>query len=126
MLLAVLPCVALTACNNDSGSGKIDLKVGAILVGDETEGYTLAHMNGMTAAVEALKKEGKNVQIMNKKKVPESSDVKTNALDLIADGCTLIVTNSYGHRKEPQCHFCCHDRRPCKEGLRGKGLQELF
>lgn len=36
MLLAVLPCVALTACNNDSGSGKIDLKVGAILVGDET------------------------------------------------------------------------------------------
>ena len=25
MLLAVLPCVALTACNNDSGSGKIDL-----------------------------------------------------------------------------------------------------
>ena len=83
------------------GSGKIDLKVGTILVGDETEGYTLAHMNGMTAAVEALKKEGKNVQIMNKKKVPESSDVKTNALDLIADGCTLIVTNSYGH----QFHF---------------------
>ena len=107
MLLAVLPCIALTACNNDSengsepDSGKIDLKVGAILVGDETEGYTLAHMNGMTAAVEALKKEGKNVQIMNKKKVPESSDVKTNALDLIADGCTLIITNSYGH----QFHF---------------------
>ena len=43
MLLAVLPCVALTACNNDSGSGKIDLKVGAILVGDETEGYPCAH-----------------------------------------------------------------------------------
>ena len=134
MLLAVLPCVALTACNNDSGSGKIDLKVGAILVGDETEGYTLAHMNGMTAAVEALKKEGKNVQIMNKKKVPESSDVKTNALDLIADGCTLIVTNSYGHQfhfddvieKNPNVTFVAMTGDLAKKDSAEKGYKNYF
>lgn len=97
MLLAIVPCIALTSCDK-TGEEKVDLKVGAILIGDETEGYTLAHMNGMNAAVEALKKDGKNVVIANKKKVPESADVETNALDLIADGCKLIITNSYGHQ----------------------------
>lgn len=96
-MLLTVACFVLTACN-DSGDGKVDLKVGAILVGDETEGYTLAHMNGITAAIEALKKEGKNVTVSYKKKVPEDASVKTNALDLIADGCTAIITNSYGHQ----------------------------
>lgn len=74
------------------------VKVGAILVGDETEGYTLAHMNGMEEAVEELAAEGIEVELSYKKLVPESDEVGTNALDLIADGCTLIVTNSYGHQ----------------------------
>lgn len=134
MLLAVLPCVALTACNNDGGSSKVDLKVGTILIGDETEGYTLAHMNGMVAAVEALKKEGKNVQIMNKKKVAESSDVKTNALDLIADGCTLIVTNSYGHQfhfddvieKNPNVTFVAMTGDLAKKDSAEKGYKNYF
>lgn len=97
MLLAIVPCVALTSCDK-TDDGKVDLKVGAILIGDETEGYTLAHMNGMEAARQALQKEGKNVVLSYKKKVPESADVETNALDLIADGCKLIITNSYGHQ----------------------------
>ncbi len=95
-------CVVFASCSTDNGDGNNDgkknLKVGTILVGDETEGYTLAHMNGMNAAVEVLKKEGINVQIVNKKKIPESDAVATNCNDLIADGCTAIVTNSYGHQ----------------------------
>ena len=46
--LTVLPmCLSLVSCG---GTDEADLKVGAILVGDETEGYTLAHMNGINAA----------------------------------------------------------------------------
>lgn len=74
------------------------IKVGAILVGDETEGYTLAHMNGMEAAVEALKAEGKTVELLYKKKVPEDNSVETEANNLIASGCDVIITNSYGHQ----------------------------
>ena len=31
-----------------------DVKIGVILVGDETEGYTLAHMEGIEEAMDAL------------------------------------------------------------------------
>ena len=98
---------ALAACTSgsgDSGSSGSDteveytLNVGAILVGDETEAYTLAHMNGMEEAVEILAEEGIEVNLSYKKGIPESDEVETNAIDLIADGCTLIVTNSYGHQ----------------------------
>ena len=105
--LAVVMC-ALAACGSSS-SGDSDssdsgtevqytLNVGAILVGDETEAYTLAHMNGMEEAVEILAEEGIEVNLSYKKGIPESDEVETNAIDLIADGCTLIVTNSYGHQ----------------------------
>lgn len=100
-LMIVSACVVLTSCGDNSGKSEADLNVGVILVGDETEGYTLAHMNGIEAAVAALAKEGKTVSISYKKKVPEDDTVATNANDLIASGCTLIITNSYGH----QFHF---------------------
>jgi basic membrane protein A len=89
-------CFGLTACNKDDDSA--DLKVGVILVGDETEGYTKAHMNGIDAAVEALKADGKTVEVTYKKKVGESAECSTAAEELIAAGCTLIISNSYGHQ----------------------------
>lgn len=118
IVLAVVMCLAACACfascntTEENGDG---LKVGVILVGDETEGYTLAHMNGMDAAVAALKAEGKNVTVTYKKSVPEDNSVATNANDLIADGCTLIITNSYGHqfhisdvvKANPSVNFVC-------------------
>ena len=109
ILLATVFVLSLAACgkggstttddtkkNADAAGG--ELKVGAILVGDETEGYTLAHMNGIDAAAEALRAEGNDVTIEYKKKIPEDASVETNANDLIASGCTLIITNSYGHQ----------------------------
>ena len=104
--LAVVMSV-LAACGSSSGDSdssgsdtevEYTLNVGAILVGDETEAYTLAHMNGMEEAVEILAEEGIEVNLSYKKGIPESDEVETNAIDLIADGCTLIVTNSYGHQ----------------------------
>ena len=102
ILLALAFVLSLAACGKSAGGDKPaadeGIKVGAILVGDETEGYTLAHMNGMEKAVEALKAEGKTVTIEYKKKVPEDNSVETNANNLIAGGCQLIITNSYGHQ----------------------------
>ena len=105
-IIALLLCLtlvfALAACGGNSGEGNSDgksLKVGLILVGDETEGYTKAHMDGVEKAVKELEAEGINVTYEYKKKVQEDETVATNASDLIADGCTLVVTNSYGHQE---------------------------
>ena len=63
--------VLLTACD---GGEKADLKVGAILVGDETEGYTLAHMNGLEKAVKNIEEAtGKKVSLVYKKVVREDN-----------------------------------------------------
>ena len=105
ILLAMALVLSLAACGSGGKEPKGDdvdaaksIKVGAILVGDETEGYTLAHMDGMEGAVEALKKEGYDVTLEYKKKVPEDTSVETNANNLIAGGCDIIITNSYGHQ----------------------------
>lgn len=76
------------------------LKVGVILIGDETEGYTKAHMDGITAAAAALGIS--ESQIIWKKKTPESEAVTTAGEQLIADGCTYIFSNSYGHQSYMQ------------------------
>ena len=73
-----------------------DLKVGVILVGDETEGYTAAHMKGIKAAAEKLGMT--DDQIIWKYKVPESAECSDAAEDLVGQGCNLIVSNSYGHQ----------------------------
>lgn len=96
LAFVLIACFSLASCGKTSDDS--DLKVGVILVGDETEGYTLAHMNGVDAAVKAVAKTGKTVAVQYKKVVPESADVETNALDLIADGCNIVITNSYGHQ----------------------------
>jgi len=104
LVMALVVALAMAACSGSSDSGSDSsaaLKVGVILVGDETEGYTKAHMDGIETAVKELQEEGVNVEYEYKKNVPESDEVETNANDLIADGCTLIISNSYGH----QFHF---------------------
>lgn len=105
LFLSVMVVLGLIGCGNTPVAPETDKTdetasfcVGAILVGDETEGYTLAHMNGMEEAKAELAEEGINIELMYKKKVPESDEVATNAKDLIADGCQLIITNSYGHQ----------------------------
>ena len=103
LLMAAVLLFGLAACggsgdDNGENTGAASIKVGAILVGDETEGYTLAHMNGIEAAAAALEAEGATVTIEYKKKIPEDTSVETNANNLIASGCDVIITNSYGHQ----------------------------
>ena len=96
-LMILTMVVSFVACTGGNEDGV--LKVGAIMVGDESEGYTLAHMNGMEEAIKVIKeKTGKEIQLVYKKKVEESDDCSKAAKALIADGCKLIVSNSYGHQ----------------------------
>ncbi len=72
------------------------IKFGAILIGDENEGYTFAHIDGIKKAAAALNIPEEN--ILWKYTVPEDQTCYDAAVDLIANGCKVIFSNSYGHQ----------------------------
>jgi|AGTN01.1.fsa_nt_gi Uncharacterized ABC-type transport system, periplasmic component/surface lipoprotein len=105
-VLAIVLCIAViamfavtfAACDKDD-EDTATLKVGVILVGDETEGYTEAHMNGIEAAVAAIEASSDDtINITWKKKVAEDAACGTAIDELISAGCTVIISNSYGHQ----------------------------
>ncbi len=104
-VLAVVLCISMVLCMGACGKKadeakseqSVSFKVGAVLLGDETETYTKAHMDGLETAVAELKDEGIDIELVYKKKVSDEN-VPTNAQDLVADGCQLVVCNSYGHQ----------------------------
>ena len=85
------------AANNEAAgeTAKSDMKIGIILVGDETEGYSKAHMDGISEAAAEL---GLSDNIIWKYKVPEDSSCYEAAVDLVGQGCSIVVSNSYGHQ----------------------------
>ena len=74
-----------------------DIKIGAVLVGDENEGYTLAHINGLKEAAKNLGL-SETDNFVWKYAIGEDETCKTAIEDCINQGCTLIFTNSYGHQ----------------------------
>lgn len=120
IILATIMCVGmvigLSACKGTSVGGSEEptaapLKIGVILVGDETETYTKAHMDGIKDAAKELGIT--DDQIVWKYKVEETDAVTEAGTQLINDGCTYIISNSYGHqdymlglaRENPDIHF---------------------
>lgn len=96
-VLAMVGCGDNSESNVETGGNKPStFKAGFITIGDESEGYSEAHINGIKAAQEKLGLS--DSQILMKKKVGETNDAKVAAEDLVASGCTLIVSNSYGHQ----------------------------
>jgi serine kinase of HPr protein (carbohydrate metabolism regulator) len=108
--LAALTALSLTACSSGSANTSNETneqtesdgvavkagKIGVILVGDENEGYTAAHMTGIS---EAAKKLGiADDQIIWKYNIGETQDCKDAAVDLVDSGATLVISNSYGHQ----------------------------
>lgn len=111
-ILAALLCAALlfalAACSGGSGDGNTtdtgsdskggdnkNIKIGVILVGDENEGYTYAHIEGIKEAMKAH-----NIsedQVIWKYTIPENEQCKETAEDLAEQGCTAIFSNSYNH-----------------------------
>lgn len=98
MVLALCACGAKSETPTTSGdTPKSNLKIGVILIGDETEGYTKAHMDGIEAAKKALNLTDDQVVYM--KSIPETSECYDTAVKLInEDGCNAIFANSYGHQ----------------------------
>ena len=74
------------------------LKVGAIWVGDATEGYTEAHIEGLNKAIANVTAQGATVTLTTKEKIGEDAVCYNNAKSLAAAGNTLIISNSYGHQ----------------------------
>ena len=100
------------------GRGNSDIKVGVILLGDDAESYTAAHIQGIEEAVSNLGlSEDKN--IIWKYNVPEEQECYEAAVDLVASGCDLVISNSYGHqtfmgagcRRVSGCAVRIYDRR---------------
>lgn len=98
-IVALLLVVSLIACMfaGCSTTGKEDkLKIGAVLIGDENEGYTYAHIMGIEKAVEALGMSKEDV--VWKYNTAEDETCYDAIADCIDQGCTAVFTNSYGHQ----------------------------
>lgn len=76
------------------------IKIGVIMIGDSNESYSDAHIKGINTAISNIKAAGGNVKVTWKPNLPDSNTagVQTAANELIADGCQLIISNSYGHQ----------------------------
>ena len=105
VMLCVMMVLALAACTNspekpDEGSNPGEsadkLKIGVILVGDENEGYTYAHIEGFKKAMETLGIS--EDQVTWKYSIPENATCHDTAVDLAEAGCNIIFSNSYGHQ----------------------------
>jgi basic membrane protein A len=110
-LMTVVAAVASVCClagcgnatssaagNSSSASATSDNggKIGLIMVGDNTEGYTEAHINGVNTA--AAKLGISSDRLIYKEKVGEDANCTAAIDDLESAGCKLIVSNSYGHQ----------------------------
>lgn len=97
LLLAAMMVVSMVAFSTVVyADANPDFKMGVILVGDETEGYSAAHIDGIKKAAEELGLDAS--QIIWKYKVPEDSTCYDSAIDLVGQGCSLVISNSYGHQ----------------------------
>ncbi|MDD5898090.1 MAG: BMP family ABC transporter substrate-binding protein [Clostridia bacterium] len=103
--------LGLTACASAEVS-TADIKVGMICIGDENEGYSANHINGLVKAAESLgiSKD----QITFKYNIPETEAAYEAAIDLAEQGCNVIFANSFGHEtyvflaaeEYPEIEFC--------------------
>jgi basic membrane protein A len=126
LLLAALMSLSLVACGSSSApapsasasasaSGSADgsdFKVGVILIGDENEGYTAAHIEGVEAAKQTLGLT--DDQVIYKYNIPEDETCYDTAVDLVEQGCKIIFANSFSHesyilqaaQENPDVMFC--------------------
>ena len=102
ILLVLVMVLTMTGCSEkvEAAAGEDNSykgpKIGLILVGDENEGYTYAHMLGIR---EAAKKLGiPDEAFIWKYNIPEDQTTYDMAVDLVENGANLIISNSYAHQ----------------------------
>lgn len=107
MMLALAACGGKTANESASGQGASGesaggaaeaskLKVGVVLVGDENEGYTFAHIDGIRKAAAAVGLNDSDIVWFYN--IPESEECYDKCIECVEQGCNLVITNSYGHQ----------------------------
>lgn len=91
-------CLVLTvSCGKKKAEESKATKVGFVVINDENDlGYTWNFMNGMNAAVDKLKADGYNVELMVSRNHGEDSTVTDANIELAAAGCAVVFNNSYG------------------------------
>lgn len=94
LLVLCLAAALFVGCAPAEQSAK--LKIGVILIGDENEGYTYAHIKGIQDAIKTLGED--KVDVIWKYTVEEKEVCYDTAIDLVEQGCTYIFSNSYGHQ----------------------------
>ena len=99
LLIALLTMTAVFASGAPEAAASEEkvTKIGFVVINDESDqGYTWNFTNGMNAALEQLKAEGYNVELLTKKNTTESAICKDNNIELAEEGCEIIFNNSYG------------------------------
>ena len=120
LVLAALFVLSMVACEATQTGGEVAgesgneaLKIGVICIGDESEGYTAAHIDGIRAMVENLGLS--EDQVMYKFNISEyGSDCQDAAKELADEGCSIIFGNSFGFEDQmyqvaaqyPEVQFC--------------------
>jgi len=105
LLMAMVLVLGLAACGgndantNEAGNETAAFKVGAIYINskNDTAGYTFAHHNGITKAMEEL---GLDVatQLVIVDEVPEDKEQVLSAVDtLVGEGANIIFGISFGY-----------------------------
>ncbi len=110
LLLVVCMIFGLTATASAVEASAI--KIGMICIGDENEGYTANHINGLRAALTTLGIS--EDQVIFKYNTPETEAAYEAAIDLAEQGCNIIFANSFGHEtyilqaaeEYPEIEFC--------------------
>ena len=92
--------ISTTAAEIELTGDPSALKVGVVLIGDENEGYTMAHITGIKEAAAALGVS--DDQIIWKYTIPEDASCYEAIMDCVDAGCNVIFSNSYGHQSYTQ------------------------
>ena len=110
VLLAAIMLFALAACggNGDDtntkdpagseATGLEDLKIGVIVLHNETVGYDENFMIAVEAACDELGVD-KDKNLLFKKEIYEDSSCYDACVELVEDGCDLIFADSFGHEE---------------------------
>ena len=93
LLLVLCMILGLTCASAEIAAA--DLKIGMICIGDENEGYSANHINGLLKAVEAMGLS--EDQVTFKYNIPETEAAYEAAVDLAEQDCDVIFAISFGH-----------------------------
>ena len=112
LLLALLMVLSMSVVATAEGVSAEEITIGLICIGDENEGYTANHINGLRKALANLGIS--EDRVIYKYNTPETEAAYEAAIDLAEQGCNVIFANSFGHEtyvflaaeEYPEIEFC--------------------